>query len=142
MSAICLLMKLNLGNKDYEVFDKIKQLMKECDDIDHKKQNVDDNKDENIINKSTIIDKMNELIINSNFEEYLNMIYNRGKDNFEVFTVNKNNNVLQDFKEKAQKMQYNELFNFLINTNNKIIINSFLNLFNDNNTNKFILDDS
>ena len=142
MSAICLLMKLNLGNKDYEVFDKIKQLMKECDDIDHKKQNVDDNKDENIINKSTSIDKMNELIINSNFEEYLNMIYNRGKDNFEVFTVNKNNNVLQDFKEKAQKMQYNELFNFLINTNNKIIINSFLNLFNDNNTNKFILDDS
>ena len=142
MSAICLLMKLNLGNKDYEVFDKIKQLMKECDDIDHKKQNVDDNKDENIINKSTSIDKMNELIINSNFEEYLNMIYNRGKDNFEVFTVNKNNNVLQDFKEKAQKMQYNELFDFLINTNNKIIINSFLNLFNDNNTNKFILDDS
>ena len=116
--------------------------MKECDDIDHKKQNVDDNKDENIINKSTSIDKMNELIINSNFEEYLNMIYNRGKDNFEVFTVNKNNNVLQDFKEKAQKMQYNELFDFLINTNNKIIINSFLNLFNDNNTNKFILDDS
>ena len=142
MSAICLLMKLNLGNKDYEVFDKIKQLMKECDDIEHKKQNVDDNKDENIINKSTSIDKMNELIINSNFEEYLNMIYNRGKDNFEVFTVNKNNNVLQDFKEKAQKMQYNELFDFLINTNNKIIINSFLNLFNDNNTNKFILDDS
>ena len=142
MSANCLLMKLNLGNKDYEVFDKIKQLMKECDDIDHKKQNVDDNKDENIINKSTSIDKMNELIINSNFEEYLNMIYNRGKDNFEVFTVNKNNNVLQDFKEKAQKMKYNELFDFLINTNNKIIINSFLNLFNDNNTNKFILDDS
>ena len=118
------------------------RLMKECDDIDHKKQNVDDNKDENIINKSTSIDKMNELIINSNFEEYLNMIYNRGRDNFEVFTVNKNNNVLQDFKEKAQKMQYNELFDFLINTNNKIIINSFLNLFNDNNTNKFILDDS
>ena len=142
MSAICLLMKLNLGNKDYEVFDKIRQLMKECDDIDHKKQNVDDNKDENIINKSTSIDKMNELIINSNFEEYLNMIYNRGKDNFEVFTVNKNNNVLQDFKEKAQKMKYNELFDFLINTNNKIIINTFLNLFNDNNTNEFIFDDS
>ena len=142
MSAICLLMKLNLGHKDYEVFDKIKQLMKECDDIDHKKQNLDDNKDENIINESTSNNKINDVILNTNFEEYLNMIYSRGKDNFEVYTVNKNDNVFQDFKEKAQKMSYNELFDFLINTNNKIIINSYLNIFNDNNISKAVLGDS
>ena len=142
MSAICLLMKLNLGHKDYEVFDKIKQLMKECDDIDHKKQNLDDNKDEIIINESTSINKINGLILNTNFEEYLNMIYSRGKDNFEVYRVNKNDNVFQDFKEKAQKMSYNELFDFLINTNNKIIINSYLNIFNDNNISKAVLGDS
>ena len=143
MSAICLIMKLNLGEKDYETFSKIKQLMEECDDIDHKKNNIDDNKDENIINDN--IDNFNDinnLLMNSNFEEYLNMIYNRGPDFFEVYSVNKDTNEMEDFKEKAYKMNFKELFDYLINTNNKLVINSYLNLSIDNNISKNLVQDS
>ena len=135
------MMKLQLGEKDFEIFDKIKQLMKECEDIDHKKTNIDNDKEEKIINETINSNNINDLLINSNFEEYLNIIFNRGKDNFEAYSVNKDNNILEDFKEKAQKMKYNELFDFIMDTNNKIIINSYLNLFN-NNINKSILQDS
>ena len=143
MSAICLIMKLNLGEKDYETFSKIKQLMEECDDIDHKKNNIDDNKEENIINDN--IDNFNDinnLLMNSNFEEYLNMIYNRGPDFFEVYSVNKDTNEMEDFKEKANKMNFKELFDYLINTNNKLVINSYLNLSIDNNISKNLVQDS
>ena len=137
MSAICLIMKLNLGEKDLEILDNIKQLMKECEDIDHKKSSNEDNKEGNIINESIDSNKINELITNSDFEEYLKMIYNRGRDNFEVYILNKDNYTLEDFKEKVQKMKYKALFDFIINTKNKIIINSYLNLFNNYNKNLF-----
>ena len=137
MSAISLITKLNLGEKDLEILDNIKQLMKECEDIDHKKSSNEDNKEGNIINESIDSNKINELITNSDFEEYLKMIYNRGRDNFEVYILNKDNYTLEDFKEKVQKMKYKELFDFIINTKNKIIINSYLNLFNNYNKNLF-----
>ena len=137
MSAISLIMKLNLGEKDLEILDNIKQLMKECEDIDHKKSSNEDNKEGNIINESIDSNKINEVITNSDFEEYLKMIYNRGRDNFEVYILNKDNYTLEDFKEKVQKMKYKELFDFIINTKNKIIINSYLNLFNNYNKNLF-----
>ena len=140
MSAISLIMKLNLGEKDYEIFDKIKLLMKECEDVDHKKSNNDDKKEENTINESIDFNKINELMINTDFEEYLKMIYNRGKDNFEIYLLNENNYNLEDCKEKIQKMKYKELFDFIISNQNMIIINSYLNLFNDNN--KKLLQDS
>ena len=137
MSAISLITKLNLGEKDLEILGNIKQLMKECEDIDHKKSSNEDNKEGNIINESIDSNKINELITNSDFEEYLKMIYNRGRDNFEVYILNKDNYTLEDFKEKVQKMKYKELFDFIINTKNKIIINSYLNLFNNYNKNLF-----
>ena len=143
MSAICLIMKLNLGEKDYETFSKIKQLMEECDDIDHKKNNIDDKKEENIINDNNDnFNDINNLLMNSNFEEYLNMIYKRGPDFFEVYSVNKDTNEMEDFKEKAYKMNFKELFDYLINTNNKLVINSYLNLSIDNNISKNLVQDS
>jgi asparagine synthetase B (glutamine-hydrolysing) len=136
-------MKLNLGEKDYETFSKIKQLMEECDDIDHKKNNIDENKEENIINDNNDnFNDINNLLMNSNFEEYLNMIYNRGPDFFEVYSVNKDINEMEDFKEKAYKMNFKELFDYLINTNNKLVINSYLNLSIDNNISKNLVQDS
>ena len=119
MSAISLITKLNLGEKDLEILDNIKQLMKECEDIDHKKSSNEDNKEGNTINESIDSNKINELITNSDFEENLKMIYNRGRDNFEVYILNKDNYTLEDFKEKVQKMKYKELFDFIINTKKK-----------------------
>ena len=52
MSAICLLMKLELCEKDYEIFEQIKLLMNECDDIDHNKQRNKEKKEQNIINEN------------------------------------------------------------------------------------------
>ena len=136
MSSICLIMKLNLSEKDFEVFNKIKLLMKECDDIDHKKLNIDDNDKINDISDNN---KTNKLMNESDFDEFINIILNRGNENMEIFYVNKDNNIFDDLKEKIQKMKYRELFDFIINTNNKILINSYLNIFSDKYTNKYIL---
>ena len=141
MSAISLIMKLDLGEKDYEVIDQIKLLMNECDDIEHKKQNNEDNKEENIITENKDENLIYDLMNNSNFQEYLNMIYNRGPDNFEVFSVNKENDIIESMND-IEKMKYKEIFDYVNNTNNKIIINSYLNLFNNHSTNKIILKDS
>ena len=141
MSAISLIMKLDLGEKDYEVIEQIKLLMNECDDIDHKKQNNEDNKEENIITENKDENLIYDLMNNSNFQEYLNMIYNRGPDNFEVFSVNKENDIIESMND-IEKMKYKEIFDYVNNTNNKIIINSYLNLFNNHSTNKIILKDS
>ena len=130
-------MKLHLGEKEYETFDKIKLLMKECDDIEHKNQKVEDNKEEKENNESIDI---KDPMFDTNFDEFSNMLFNRGKDNFEIYSVN-NNKIIEDFKEKAQKMKYKELFDFVINTNNKILINSYLNIFNNNNNNKTLQDE-
>ena len=68
MSAISLIMKLDLGEKDYEVIDQIKLLMNECDDIEHKKQNNEDNKEENIITENKDENLIYDLMNNSNFQ--------------------------------------------------------------------------
>ena len=141
MSAICLIKKIILGEKDYETFDKIKQLMLECDDIDHKKQNSDDNKQDNTINENND-DIMDNLLINANFDDFLNLINNRGPDNFEIFAYNKDKYLLNDFKEKIQKMKYKELFDYINNSNDEIIINSYLNLSNYNSICENSLQDS
>lgn len=137
MSAISLIMKLHLGEKEYETFDKIKLLMKECDDIEHKNLKVGDNKEEKENNESIDI---KDPMFDTNFDEFSNMLFNRGKDNFEIYSVN-NNKIIEDFKEKAQNMKYKELFDFVINTNNKILINSYLNIFNNNNNNNTLQDE-
>ena len=142
MSAISLIMKLDLEEKDYEIFEQIKLLMNECDDIDHKKQSDEENKEQNIINENNDINLINDLMDNKDFKEYLDMIYNRGPDNFEVYSVNKENNIIENFKEKAETMKYKELFDYVRTTNNKIIINSYLNLFDNNSKNKEYLQDS
>ena len=145
MSGISLIMKLKLEEKDFETFERIRQLMKECEDIDHKnpKENQsssliekknkekDTSKDEdnkiNDINNNNLIDKL----MNNNFEEYTNEIYNRGPDSFKILSV-KQDNSLEDIKEKVINMKYKDIFEYLQNNNNKIIIDSFLNLYNDN----------
>ena len=142
MSAISLVMKLDLDEKDYEIFEQIKLLMNECDDIDHKKQNNEENKEQNIINENNDINLLNDLINNNNFKEYLDMIYSRGPDNFEIYSVNKENNIIENFKEKIEAMKYKELFDYVGTTNNKIILNSYLNLFDNNSINKEYLQDS
>ena len=144
MSAISLIMKLDLEEKDYGVLEQIKLLMNECDDIDHKKQGSEkeENNDQNIINENNDINIIYDLMNNNNFKEYLDMIYNRGPDNFEVYSVNEENNIIENFKEKIKTMKYKELFDYVSNTNNKIIINSYLNLFDNNSINKEILQDS
>ena len=133
-------MKLKLEGKDYETFEKIKNLILECEDIDHKKpkdnsthstdeKNKKNDSEENKINED--LNNNNELL-NNNFEEYLNCIYNRGPDSFNVFSVKQDNSIV-DFKENAKKMKYKEIFEYINNNNVTIIIDSFLNLSNDNN---------
>ena len=128
-------MKLKLEEKDYETFEKIKNLMIECDDIDHKKGK--DNSNKNLVkeeNTNKINENLNNIdeLMNENLEEYLNCIYNRGPDSFNILSV-KQDNSIEDFKENAQKMKYKEIFEYIQNNNNKIIIDSFLNLTNNNN---------
>ena len=138
MSAISLIMKLNLEEKDYETISQIQKLMLECDDIDHKNPTSNDIKQEE--NKNIIVDNTNIIdnLMSNDFEEYLNIIYNRGKDFFEVLSVNQDYNI-DDFKEKAQKMKYKEIYEYIKNSNNIIMINSYLNLFPNNNFEKGIL---
>ena len=68
MSAISLIMKLDLEEKDYGVLEQIKLLMNECDDIDHKKQgNEEENNEQNIINENNDINIIYDRIDNSHY---------------------------------------------------------------------------
>ena len=144
------MMQIKLEEKDYGAFEKIKQLMSECEDVEHNKKKTNDNSSppkeeantgENKINENNNnnnnnndidVNTINQLM-NENFEEYINSIYNRGPDYFSVLSV-KQDNSTENFTENIKKMKYKEVFQEINNTNNKIIIDSVLNLFNDNQT--------
>ena len=141
MSGISLIMKLKLEEKDYETFGKIKQLMLECEDIDHKnaKDISNSSKEEknkenkNIINEQNKLNEdniPNDTLMNENFEDFINSIYNRGLDYFNILSI-KQDNLIEDFKEKIKNMKYKEIFEYIQNNNNKIILDSYLNLSND-----------
>ena len=141
MSGISLIMKLKLEEKDYETFGKIKQLMLECEDIDHKnaKDNSNSSKEEKNKENKNIINEQNKLnedniangtLMNENFEDFINCIYNRGPDYFNILSI-KQDNSIEDFKEKIKNMKYKEIFEYIQNNNNKIILDSYLNLSND-----------
>ena len=138
-------MKLKMEEKDYETFDKIKKLMKECEDIEYKKtkenkilneskeeQNKKEEystKEENLINEYNF--NLIEGLMNESFDEFLKAICNRGPDYFNILSI-KQDNSFEDFKDKIKNLKYKEIFEFILKTNNTIIIDSFLNLSNDN----------
>ena len=142
MSAISLIMKLKLEEKDYESFEKIKQLMLECEDVDHKKTKDNSNsskedkkENNNIINEENIINEdniTNETLMNESFENFLNSIYNRGPDYFNILSI-KQDYSIEDFKDNIKNMKYKEVFDYVQDNNNKIIFDSYLNLSNDKN---------
>ena len=151
MSSINLILELELEEKDYETFKKIKELMLECEDVVKKpkinlnlkeeksKEEYNNIKDENKINE----DNMNNInnLLNGNFDEYLNFMYKRGNDFCRILSLEKDNSIV-DFKKNIKNKKYKEVFEYIKNNNNKIILDSFLNLSNDikNNDKKLCYD--
>ena len=138
MSGISLLMKLKLEKEDFETFEKIKALMMECEDVDHKKvkenqtSNIKEKNNENDENKidDNNIDSIDNLL-NGGFDEYINSIYSRGPDSIKILSI-KSDNSIENCNEKVKNMKYKDFFEYLQNNNEKIIIDSFLNLYNNN----------
>jgi asparagine synthetase B (glutamine-hydrolysing) len=69
--------------------------------------------------------------MNENFEEFINAIYNRGSDYLRISKVNQNK-LIEDYNDDIKKMKYKEVFKEIINNNSKILIDSYINLFNNN----------
>jgi len=136
MSGISLFMKLKLEKEDFETFEKIKSLMIECEDVDHKKvkenqsSNTKEKNEENEDNKLNDNNKYSiDNLLNEGFDEYINSIHNRGPDSIKILSI-KSDNSIENFNEKLKNMKYKDVFDYLQKNNEKIIIDSFLNLYN------------
>lgn len=138
MSGISLFMKLKLEKEDFETFEKIKSLMIECEDVDHKKtkENQSSNtKEKNEQNENNKINDNNidsiDNLLNEGFDEYINSVHNRGPDSIKILSI-KSDNSIENCSEKLKNMKYKDVFDYLQKNNEKIIIDSFLNLYNAN----------
>ena len=131
-------MKLKLEKEDFETFEKIKSLMIECEDVDHKKtkENQSSNtKEKNEQNENNKINDNNidsiDNLLNEGFDEYINSVHNRGPDSIKILSI-KSDNSIENCSEKLKNMKYKDVFDYLQKNNEKIIIDSFLNLYNAN----------
>ena len=137
MSAISLLMKIKLEKEDYETLEKIKALMIECEDVEHKKVKGNQisaikESEENKINDNNEKDNIDSFdnLLNEQFDEYINLINSRGPDSIKILSI-KSDNSFEDYNENTKKMKYKDIFQHLQKNEEKILIDSFLNLYND-----------
>ena len=130
-------MPIKLNEKDIEVFKIIQHLMLECDSVDHKKENKsntennyqeennESNQNNNIINESPNFD------LNVSFSDFISSISKRGPDFFNITSI-KEDNTLIDVKGKIEKMNYKEVFDYLNTSKEKVLLNSKINITNNN----------
>ena len=137
MSAISLFMKIKLEKEDYETLEKIKALMIECEDVEHKKVKGNQisaikESEENKINDNNEKDNIDSFdnLLNEQFDEYINLINSRGPDSIKILSI-KSDNSFEDYNENTKKMKYKDIFQHLQKNEEKILIDSFLNLYND-----------
>jgi len=130
-------MKLKLEKEDFETFEKIKSLMIECEDVDHKKikenqtSNIKEKEKENEENKINVnSNDSTDNLLNEEFNEYINSIHSRGPDLIKILSI-KSDNSIENF-ENAKNMKYKDVFEYLQKNDEKIIIDSFLNLYDAN----------